>query len=191
MIISFITPNNAFVPVEFMKSILALPPRFNYYSAQGPSLPDNRNRCYEHAKKMNEDLLFIDSDIVFTPEDVSKVEEHLKTLDVISGIYLLGYPPAEGIPAIFGLKKEKDYEYIKPGKELFQIGACGGGFLGVSKRVYPVLCDNPFDNYWEGAIVHGEDISFCHRINEAGLKVWCDATICVGHIRQTTRWYGK
>jgi len=188
MIIAFIIPNNAFIPVEFLKSMLVLPPRYNYYSAQGPSLPDNRNKCYEHAKNLNEDLLFIDSDIVFTPEDVFKIEEHLKTLDAVSGIYLLGNPPKEGIPAIFGLRKEKDYEYIKPEKGLNRIGACGGGFLGISKRVYPILCDNPFDNYWEGAIIHGEDVSFCHRMNEAGLKIWCDATLRLGHIRQMIRY---
>ncbi len=180
LLIGIITPNNHFVAWDFVKCLWNVR-KYEMFTWQGPSLPDNRNRIYEYARMKNEDLLFIDSDIVFTPEQVEKVEEHLKTLDAVSGIYLIGHEP-KMLPAIFGQGKY-DYDYIQPKEGVNEIKACGGGFLGISKRVYDKLPSNPFSNIREGNIVNGEDISFGKRLEDAGLKLWCDSTLAVGHIR--------
>jgi GT2 family glycosyltransferase len=38
-------------------------------------------------------------------------------------------------------------------------------------------------NLSEGRILHGEDVSFGVRLHQAGLKLWCDTRLKVGHIR--------
>lgn len=179
MIIATIVPNNYNMPFDCVKCWLQLPPRYSYYAVEGPSLPDNRNRVFEYAKKVNDDLLFIDSDIIFKASDVSRIESLLKDHDAITGVYVLGRPPYP--PAIFE-RIENDYQLMNPQKGLNEIGACGAGFLGISKEVIQSL-DNPFSNTWEGNIQHGEDISFCHRLHEKGFKLWCDSDINVGQVR--------
>ncbi len=181
MIIATIVPNCAYVPFDWVKSFLALPPRYTYYAIEGPSLPDNRNRVFDYAKKMNDDLLFIDSDIIFTPEDVRKIEDGLQRgYNAITGVYGLGRPPYP--PAIFK-RIEGDYELCPVPKEFSEIGACGAGFLGMTKEIIQALPHNPFSNTWEGNIQHGEDISFCHRLHQKGFALWCDPSIQVGQIR--------
>jgi hypothetical protein len=186
MIIGTIVNNNAFVHWEFVQSILNLP-KYEWITWQGPSLPDNRNRIYEQARMKTEDLLFIDSDLVFTPEQVARVEKLLEDHDVVTGIYLIGKEP-KMIPAIFEMGKY-DYKFVKPKEGVNEIGACGGGFLGISKRVYDKLPSNPFSNIREGDIVQGEDISFGQRLSEAGIKLWCDSSLRLGHIRKMVKYY--
>lgn len=176
MTIGTITPNNAFVHWEFVKSLMALP-KYKFFSASGPSLPFNRNSVMEYVKEKKDDLLFIDTDIVFTPEDVKKIEEHLKTKDIITGIYLND----NRNPWIFK-RMGDDYKLILPKEGIFQVDACGAGFLGISKKVIQAT-DKPFTNLQEGKAIHYEDIAFCHRADKAGFKIWCDSSIQVGHIR--------
>lgn len=180
MIIATIVPNNYFAPWDFVKSMLQLSSKYQFYSIEGPSLPDNRNKAFGYAKKQGDDLLFIDSDIIFKPSDVNRIEDLLLSgFDAVTGIYVLGRPPY--LPAIFK-RIEGDYELVEPKTGLFPIGACGSGFLGISKRVIEKL-ENPFSNVWEGNIQHGEDISFCHVLQQNGFKLWCDSSINVGQIR--------
>lgn len=188
MIIATIVPNNYFAPWDFVKSILSLPPKYSYFSVESPSLPDNRNRVWNYAKKHNDDLLLIDSDIVFKPEDVQKIEEYLTLLDAVTGVYCLGRPPYKA--AIFD-RTENDYELINPREGLTEIGACGAGFLGISKRTFDKMPDNPFSNVWEGDTQHGEDVSFCYNLMKNGFKLWCDSTINVGQIRTVQKYYNR
>lgn len=176
MILGTITPNNAFVHWEFVKSLMALP-KYEFFSASGPSLPFNRNEVMQYARQKNDDLLFIDSDIVFTPEDVDKIEKHLKDKDIITGVYLND----NRNPWIFK-RMGDDYRLTLLQEGTYQIDACGAGFLGISKKVIQAI-DRPFTNLQEGRAIHYEDIAFCHRANRAGFKIWCDSSIRVGHIR--------
>ena len=180
MIIATLVPNNYFAPWDFVKSMLSLPPRYQFLAIQSPSVADNRNRIFAILKEKKEDLLMIDSDMVFTPEDVRKIEEHLATKDVVSGICPLGAPPFK--PAIFK-RMGNDYELCPFEEGVNEIGACGAAFMGVSKAVIEKLAQNPFNEYWEGSVKHGEDVSFCRRVTDAGFKIWSDSSIKIGHIR--------
>ena len=182
MIISTLTPHNALIPWETMRSFMFVAPKYVFTAKEGASLPDNRNGLYNFARQRNEDILMIDSDMVFKPEDVDKIAEHLKTLDIVTGLCVQGLPPYK--PCIYK-KIGDDYEYTEPKDGLHEIDACGAAFLGISKRV---LLDNPFDVIYE-PIRHGEDISFCYRANKQEYKIWCDPTILVGHIRTVAYYY--
>ena len=172
---------------EAVKSWFELP-AYEKLWAQGPDLNFNRNMIWRQAVQYNETkpshFMMIDSDIVFTPEDVKKIQAHLDNgLDAVTGIYAVGQPPYP--PCIFE-RIPGDYQLTQPKEGLNEIGACGGGFLGINKRVIEEMTKDPFDNIREGDVFHGEDISFCHRLHELGLKLWCDSSIKLGHIRTQT-----
>ena len=185
MLISTIVPNNFSMSWEAVKCWLKLPHPKVW--CQGPDLDFNRNMIWRQAIKYQETpthLMMIDSDIVFTPEDVAKIEHHLNSgKDAITGIYPVGQPPYP--PCIFE-RIEGDYKLTEVKEGVNEIGACGGGFLGINKNVILNMDKDPFDNIREGEIFHGEDISFCHRLREKGYKLFADSSIKLGHVRTQT-----
>lgn len=189
MILGFICNNNAFLPLDFVKSLLSLQGRYEITYAEGPDIPSNRNKVFNYAKESGKDFLCLDSDMTFTPEDVGNIENRLLSgYDAVSGLYVLGRPPYP--PAIWERNKEDtDYVPMEPREGIFEIGTSGGGFLAMSKQVVQAL-EDPFNHFIEGAIEHGEEQSACHRIHLAGFKLWCDSDIRPGHIRTKTLKYG-
>jgi len=183
LIIANIVPHNYSMPMETVRSLLNISqkldgfdePRYSFHIQEGPSLPDNRNEVVKYAKLTGKDLLFIDADIVFTPEDVAKIEEHLETKDVVTGIYVIG----RGLfsPCLFSRTELGNYQKMDIPASTSEIGACGGGFLGISAQALEKLGDDPFTNIWNEDIQHGEDISFCERVHQKGLKLWVDPSI--------------
>lgn len=176
MIIGVPIPHNFFPAWEFAWCLIKISSKYSVYYAEGPYIYENRNRMIRYAKQMNDDLLMVDSDIIFTAEYAEKMAEHLQTLPAVTGVYHI----AEGIPALFR-RTENDYEYTSIPESLSVIGACGGGFLGMSRELIQKLPPQPCDNVFESSM-HGEDISLCHRINEIA-QLWCDPSIRLGHIR--------
>ena len=180
MIIATPLPNNPHIPFEFLQSLQKV--KYQWITETGPSVAENRNKLIERARLIGEDILLIDSDIVFTPEDVKAIEEHLKTYDIISGVGVLGFFPYP--PAIF-----KDSVPIAPKKEVFEVDSCWGAFLGISKKAIntiPTPFEHLFDKY--GRLI-GNDISFCMTAKKFGFKILCDGRISVGHIRSIVRYY--
>jgi GT2 family glycosyltransferase len=184
MILGTIVPNSYMMPFEAVKCWFnVLIHGYNVLSFEGSTLSNNRNQVFNRAKELGDSLLFIDSDIVFKPEDVERMGGLLKVHDIVCGVYSLTFPPYN--PTIFK-RVENDYEFMPIPKELTEIGACGGGFMGISKYAMEKLGENPFTNQWEGMVQHGEDVSFCHYAREKGLKIWCDPNIQVGQVRIST-----
>lgn len=183
MILGTIVPNNYFMPFQAVTcwfKIRNLPIVYG----QGPDLDYNRNIVFERAREANDHFLMIDSDIIFTVDDVYKINELLdQGHDAVTGVYPVGTPPYP--PCIFE-RIPGDYKLTKVQPGIKEIGACGGGFLGINRNVMEKMTHNPFDNIQEGDIFHGEDISFCYRLHEQGFKLWCDSSIKLGHVRTTT-----
>ena len=148
--------------------------------AQGPYIYENRNKLFEYARLKGQSILFIDSDIIFTLEDIKKIEEYLKTKDAVTGLYTFGTSPYP--PMVFKRIKD-DYKVTDPPRELSKIDACGGGFLGVSQKVVQAMEENPFTNVKEGDKFHGEDISFSYRLQKYNLELWLDPNIKLGQLR--------
>jgi hypothetical protein len=181
MILATITPNNYLMPFEAAKcwiKVLASG-KYGFTSYSSPYVYFNRNKILKSIK--DEHLLMIDSDIIFTLEQVEKMEQYLEQgYDAITGIYNMGTPPYKS--CIFE-RTQDDYEPCEVKEGLNEIGACGGGFLAVNKDTLKALPEDPFNNIQEGNVFHGEDISFCHRLHELGFKIWADSNIKLGHLR--------
>ncbi len=186
MIFATITPNQYAMPFEAVKCWLSLrPEQFLTYS--GSTLHNNRNMIFEEAKKRDDDLFFIDSDIVFTQLDIDRIVRHIEDgKDIVTGVYSLF--DTTYFPNI--LKRvDGGYQPMQPEIGLKQIGSCGMGFCAISKRVIQALDKEPFNPFQEGLEQHGEDVSFCHRARLKGFQVWCDSLVNVGQVRNHVSYY--
>lgn len=183
MVIGIPVPHNYLMPLAVVKSLVALEGKYKIFFSEGPYVYENRNGLIALAKLRGEDLLMIDSDIVFYPDHVERVECFLETSDAIIGVYAL----SNGFAPLFE-RIDGDYRNIQPPTSLESVAACGGGFLGLSKKLIQELPENPCNNVFESSM-HGEDISLCYRIGELGFNIWCDPQLSLGHVRSNILYY--
>ena len=143
------------------------------------------------------DLLFIDSDLVFSPEHVERILRHEE--EVVGGMYfkkIEGQPEAviNGIPN--PIQKESG---------LTQVGYIGTGFLRIKRCVFEEMIAKFGDdiwynvdgakgkreyNFWHLGIYTypdgtrrwlSEDWWFCQRCMDLGIRVWADRMITLKH----------
>ena len=139
-------------------------------------------------------LMWIDSDMVFEPEDFFKLIDHDK--DVVSGIYKMSdnvnYATVETMDEEF-FEQWMHYPFLnqktidrKKGK-LFTCDYTGMGWMlckyGVFEKMkypyfYPRKQEWPQYN-WEEFV--WDDVEFCLRAKEAGFDVWVDPNLRIGH----------
>lgn len=134
-------------------------------------------------------IMWIDSDITWTPEDFMKL--YLSDKDVIVGAYLLTNGDVPAYRKI--LKEPLKFDEVKNATELIQLEAAGMGFMCVKQGVFESLSRPWFqsafgsvfvgDKLFEFNII-GEDISVCKRITDKGFEIWLDPTIRLVHTKQ-------
>lgn len=152
---------------------------------------DARNRLAKQAVDEGYDrILWLDSDMIFQPDLMERLSADLdEGRDLVTGVYYRRKSPFT--PTIYedvGLYNDGQHIYPDatvykdyPRDEIFEIQACGFGAVmhttDILKRVGEKL-GPPF------AMVpgFGEDISFCMRCAELGIKMYCDPTIKLGHL---------
>ena len=140
-------------------------------------------------------IMWIDSDMVFTPEDFFKLLEHDK--DIVSGIYKMSddvnYATVETMDEQFfeewlyyPFLQDKDIE-AKKGK-LFKVDYQGMGWMLVRKNVfesfsypwfYPRLLK--WKNHPNWAEFVWDDVENCMRMREAGFDIFIDPGVRLGH----------
>lgn len=143
-----------------------------------------------------DDLVFIDCDVDWTPEDFFKLLEH--DVDVVGGIY-----PKKGDQEEYPVKAlDGNLKFEENG--LVEVEGIATGFLRLTKKAIQKVWENS-QEYTEPhkpktirmvfdiAIVNGElvseDIIFCKKWRELGEKVWFDPSIKLSHVG-TKRWNG-
>lgn len=134
-------------------------------------------------------ILWIDSDIAFTPEDVLKLYESDK--EIISGGYLFG----DGSVAAYKTFGKNGYTHqdIMEMKEVTEIEGCGFGFLMVKQGIFEQL-SRPWFQQVMGSVelndkiiefpIMGEDLSWCKRVRDLGYKIYLDPSVKVTHHKQ-------
>jgi cellulose synthase/poly-beta-1,6-N-acetylglucosamine synthase-like glycosyltransferase len=146
-------------------------------------------------------IMWLDSDIVFEPQDVIKLfrtMERDKSLDVLCGIYLttsgthstivkdwdLDFFQRTGMFPFMTPEELKQVAQKSP-KRLAEVFYAGMGFMmcrsgTIEKVTYP----------WFEPIMHeieiskdfsSEDVSLCWKWRDAGVKIWVDPDVLVGH----------
>lgn len=156
---------------------------------RGYHVGENRSYCVEQAKRNgSEYLLFIDDDMVFPPDTLERL--HHRKKDVIG---VNSYSRCLPLSSTVGLM-DKDGKYMHPDMHsaiemripdtLFKAYFVGAGVMLINMKVFDKIEKPyfPFVSDDNGMIIHGEDGSFCEKVKKAGIDIWCDPLVKVGHI---------
>ena len=139
--------------------------------------------------------LTIDSDIIFTPEQVIELIEDTKKYPVVSGLYRMQDR------VHFATVQEWDVEYFKkygsfefmrdlPTDKYISVAYSGMGFFACRRGVIEKL-KYPYFSYplveieaEDGKILRdtcSEDVSFCKNLTDAGFEIMVNTDLQVGH----------
>lgn len=137
-------------------------------------------------------IFWIDSDVKWEPDDFIKLLNSNK--DIISGSYIMGDDMQVPIFPKIGFSPLTKGGVISLPQEPQKIEACGMGFMCVNYSVMEKI-DKPWFGDIEININQGEkepfkwfcnseDIAFFERAKRAGVEVWFDPAVRVGHIKK-------
>ena len=184
------------VPVGFAQSLVYLQKGENVSVLFKPNslVYDSRNLISLTAIENGFDrVMWLDSDMMFQPDTLQILHNDMDNLecDMVTGLYFKRYTPVE--PVLYETIKEPirndDGKLIKnitpytnyPRNRIFPVDGCGFGVVLTSVR----LLQHVWDTYGPAFTPYpwaGEDISFCHRVNQLGYQIWCDSNVSCGHI---------
>ena len=156
-------------------------------------LAGNRNKVVRlFLESRIEWLLWVDSDMVFEPSDWSNLRasaRHHPAL-YVSGTYMVANEPPEVCAAIF--KEDSFYAPIvkEDDPEMRVVSATGSGFCLIHRDVFLKTAELENDHEW---YEHGrrapngqtlpEDYAFCSRVGEAGIPVYLNTKVRLGHVK--------
>lgn len=147
----------------------------------------------------------IDSDVIFTPEQVVELIESTEKHPVVSGIYRMA--DLQNFAAVKTWDKEffaKNgvFEFLQQDKidewkketglTFMPVDYTGMGFFACKKEVldkleYPYFHTDLSEFTGEGGItlrdMSSEDVSFCHNITKAGYQIVINTDLRVGHLK--------
>lgn len=158
-------------------------------ATRGFTIAENRNYCVVQAQKNGSDyLLFIDDDMIFPEDTLETLLTHQK--DVIGvNSYSRCLPPSSTVGLMdkegkyMHPDKHTAYEMIVP-KHLFKAYFVGAGVMLIDMKVFNKIEAPYFEFIYDdkGMVLHGEDGTFCEKVKKAGMDIWCDGSIEIGHL---------
>lgn len=137
-------------------------------------------------------MIWIDSDMVWTPNDVLRLISH-EDKQVVGGTYMMsdGYsmPIVEHLDyrhlADTGTFKFMSKVDVQLKKEPFKVNYSGFGFISIKKGVLEAMEYPWFRPRWvSNDRFHdfcAEDVGFCWTAQEKGFDIWIDPVVHVGH----------
>ena len=178
-----------------------LPPgkTVDHHIVQGSILTSQRNECIQRMR--GDWLLFIDDDMIWSPEMVGRLvlEREEQDLDILGGLCFGRHVPYQ--PTLYMREKADSggYHPMETWSEgtIVEVDATGCAFLLIHKRVFEMIAGGPMPPYehrmreggpppnffrWEGLM--GEDIRFCQEAKAAGARIWVHTGIKIGHMSE-------
>lgn len=177
----------------------------------GPYLDVGRN-CIVHDfwadETFGDFLLFADSDIVFTPKDVTDLLAVARPDRIVAGVYMNNFPARKGLPDSGGVRPvagrfkydpELKADIIMPidpselsdtdSEGLIKVDGCGAGFLMFHRQLVNEMMDTygmPMPWFLCQVIStaeqwYGEDYMFNLRANAIGYPTYIVPSVRVGH----------
>lgn len=178
----------------------------------GDSHPDRarNNLVHEFLQSEADQLLFIDCDLLFSPDHVRRLLSH--DADVVAGCYHKKHRRlVDGVPQFDWVLNAIEGEHPDPVSKLQRIAYAGTGFLKIHRRVFQLMIDrmggsllyNPDNDepgYEDKARRYGffnsgiytypdghrrwlsEDWYFCQRCADLGIAVYADTAVILKHM---------
>lgn len=150
-------------------------------------IPRARNNIVaEFLKTDFETLFFIDGDIEFSVEDVSKLWNMNK--DVSCGAYRHKVDSSK-----LEVWKDGRLKNIENSKDPMKVDFAGTGFILIKRKILEDMCTDDleyeekgvkyalFDTMIDDGTYLSEDYTFCKRFRDSGGEIWCDPTIKLTH----------
>lgn len=156
---------------------------------EGSLIYDSRDYIAKIAIKEGFDyVLYVDSDMIFTPEDLSQLLAH--NVGICSGLYITRRGENKNV-----LYKEvitrRRFPYRAPklihdcqDSGFGRVAACGFGFVLIKTSVLKTMYKY-YKSLFEPCAGVGEDISFCLRARRVGFYTFADRDVKLGHIGET------
>ncbi len=154
---------------------------------------DSRNRLVRDFLETDcEQLVFLDTDVSWTPEELKKLIEHDR--DIVAGVY-----PRRADEQPFPVKTLPGERWADA-DGLVEVEGVPTGFLKIKRHVFETLSkgvphhnlsdDAPgrasipiiFERALNGKSRVGGDIEFCRKARAAGFKVYVDPMMSLGHL---------
>lgn len=134
-------------------------------------------------------ILWLDSDMVFRPDLLIRLAKDMDDgREMVSAVYFKRKPPFTPIcyktleysehdnkPA-YKLEPYLDY----PKDDVFQAAGCGFGAVMMTTDLIRKVAER-FGYPFSPMMGIGEDLTFCWRVGQLGVPIWCDSRIKVGH----------
>ena len=164
--------------------------------ARSSLIYDARNLLAQKAVKEGYDrILWLDSDMMFHGDLFYKLSADLdEGYGFVSGMYFTRKGPVK--PVVY---YETGYEELNDGSgqyktytksvddypkdTIFEIAACGFGGIMMETSIVAEMYKK-FGAPFFPISGFGEDLSFCRRCSEMGVKMYCDSRIKLGHVSQ-------
>jgi GT2 family glycosyltransferase len=166
----------------------------------GPQLCHSRNEMARHFLASDRQwLLTIDTDMVFTPQDAERL---LDSADPDEAPVVGGLCRGSGKPMLVaGIRQDTPdgimYRCCADVDELIatlgsknglvEVDMTGTGFLLVHRSVFERIGGRWFDYLDAGFMMSSEDVSFCQRVQAAGIPIYVNTNVPVGHLKLEVR----
>jgi len=136
-------------------------------------------------------MIWIDNDIVWTPNDVLALLAHDKP--IVAGVYMMAdgqnYPVVEHLDynhlATAGVFQFMDKNAMAVKTQPFKASYTGFGFIAIQSGIIETMEYPWFQPRWvsDGQFHDfcAEDVGFCWAAQELGHDIWIDPTIRLGH----------
>ena len=137
-------------------------------------------------------VLWLDSDMTFEPDLLERLYQTAteKDLDVLGGLYFKRTVPT--IPTILKtlewrinekreVENKLDFYTDYPKDTLFEVAGLATGCMLTKADVYRKVIEKYGVGPFQPLISLGEDYSFCWRLQQLGIRMWCDSRIKLGH----------
>jgi hypothetical protein len=171
--------------------------------SQGNQIARQRETIIHYWYEQNkaEWLLWVDSDVVISPEGVLKLWEQKdkNKRPIMTGVYFTTDNPEEPLmvpmPTIFKFVDNEDGGFglarihPLPKDQLIQVGAAGMGYVlmhrSVVTKIKEAVPDSQlFMDIGVGKKFIGEDIYFFALCEKAGVPLWCDTSVTAPHMKR-------
>lgn len=163
---------------------LDLPAGSIWQRSIGGSIPNNLNKLVDAALSQDCTHLFIvEDDSVFARDTVRRLLAHEKP--VVAGLCRQRSAPFRAY-VYKGLNADGLgwYQLQPSDRGLIRCDATGMGGILINTDVFAKLSRPYFSYYYEGEKEWGQDIVFGKSLMDAGIEVYCDLDVMIGHVTQ-------